>query len=706
MPTGGRNDATHDHHQSRMLQIRAILSDRNRRRASGEVTSDDELMHLHSGLMPELGQELRKLQIINAAQNKAQQADYSGQAETVQHDKTPKGSRGLQICCPHCSNLVEVVTDTPYEEICCSTCGSSFSLVDRSEMTRMAAPLKSIGRFDLISRIGVGGFGTVWKARDVQLDRTVAVKIPRRGQLAASEIDQFFREARAAAQLRHANIVPVYEVGRDGETLFIVSDLIRGVTLTDWLSAGRRTVREIVELSVAVADALQHAHLQGIVHRDLKPSNIMIDEEGRPHLTDFGLAKREAGEITMTVDGQILGTPAYMSPEQAAGRAHWTDRRTDIYSFGVVLFELLTGELPFRGNAQMQVHQRLTENAPDPRKLNHHIPRDLATICCKCLEREPGRRYQTSLELLEDLRHFQRGEPISARPITRLERAIRWATQRPMKAALIGLVVFDAAVGPLVAWKFYRDREQLQQKDVANANLINKRLEERDQARRDVMALTDEVKRLKGETSSWVLWPPNPGEPPRFLEMNSLLDARRTTLETAAPNETAEQHARRMIALGIAAETVKRSEEAQQYFTSAVDILTQLVAEQPDNISYELALADCYESLSRLTAADVAKSNACLLKAVEVYRALAASHPSDAQYQALRLNAEMRSNANANFHNVREQLDAAGQLNTRLGTLWPKSGDELYRLACVITGHPAWLFSTEAAPPKPTATGP
>ena len=240
-------------------------------------------------------------------------------AQTIEHTPSRKDSRGLHIRCPHCCNFVEVLTDTPYEEICCSTCGSNFSLVEREDVTRMAEPLKSIGRFDLVSRLGVGGFGTVWKARDRELDRTVAMKIPRRGQLSESEIDQFFREARAAAELRHTNIVPVHEVGRDGDTLFIVSDFIRGVTLTDWLTAHPVSSREIAELCIPIAEALHHAHQQGIVHRDFKPSNVMIDESGQPHLTDFGLAKREIGEITMTADGQILGTPAYMSPEQTRG---------------------------------------------------------------------------------------------------------------------------------------------------------------------------------------------------------------------------------------------------------------------------------------------------------------------------------------------------------------------------------------------------
>ena len=378
--------------------LRALLAIelQHRRGADGGILNEQQFIDAHPQLVSELVRAFRELHALGtkraaAHEHTVQLPKSEFRAEqTIDHTPSRGDSRGLRIRCPHCSNQVELLTDTPFDEISCGSCGSMFSLVDRAEATQMASPLKTIDRFDLVARLGVGGFGTVWKARDRELDRVVAVKIPRRGQLSAAEIEQFFREARSAAQLRHPHIVSVFEVGRDGETLYIVSDYVRGVALSDWLTGHRPSPWEVAELCFTVADALQHAHEHGVIHRDLKPSNIMIDEAGKPHLMDFGLAKREVGEITMTVDGQILGTPAYMSPEQAGGQGHWTDRRTDIYSFGVILFELLTGELPFRGNPQMQIHQRLTEDAPNARHLNSHIPRDLATICAKCLEREPG----------------------------------------------------------------------------------------------------------------------------------------------------------------------------------------------------------------------------------------------------------------------------------------------------------------------------
>ncbi len=161
----------------------------------------------------------------------------------------------------------------------------------------------------MIESIGVGHFGTVWKARDTELDRTVAIKVPRKDQLDEAETDQFFREARAAAQLRHPNIVSVHEVGREDGTIFIASDYVHGANLQEWLTGQRLTARETAGLCLKIAEALHHAHEQGVVHRDLKPSNIMLDLQGEPHIMDFGLAKRDAGEITMTMQGQILGTP-------------------------------------------------------------------------------------------------------------------------------------------------------------------------------------------------------------------------------------------------------------------------------------------------------------------------------------------------------------------------------------------------------------
>jgi WD40 repeat protein len=429
----------------RQADLDAVLADVMQRLDADEPVDRESLIAAH----PELAEELR----AHFSDATAVHRLAAGITANFTHQATPR--RALEVRCPNCHAPMEVAVDTALTDLTCPSCGSHFSLVDQSKATRMAPPLLKLGRFELIERIGVGGFGSVWKARDKELDRTVAIKIPRAGDMTAEEQEKFFREARAAAQLRHPNIVSVHEVGRDGDSVYIVSNFVRGVTLGDWLTGQQLTSREAAELCAKIADALHHAHEQGVVHRDLKPANIMIDADGQPHLMDFGLARREVGEVTVTMDGQVLGTPAYMSPEQAQGEAHTADRRSDIYSLGVILFQLLTGELPFRGNARMIMHQVIHDEPPSPRKFNGNIHRDLETITLKCLEKDAAKRYATANALADEFRRFKSGQPIQARAITRLSRGWRWAKRNPMvaslSAALLVLLSTVAIVGPLMA---------------------------------------------------------------------------------------------------------------------------------------------------------------------------------------------------------------------------------------------------------------
>ena len=303
--------------------------------------------------------------------------------------------------------------------------------------------IRYVGDYELLEEIARGGMGVVYKARQLSLNRIVAVKMILAGQLATKvDHDRFHSEAQAAALLDHPNIVPVFEVGEHEGQHYFSMGYVDGRSLATRLAEGPLAPKEAAELVATVARAVDYAHRQGVIHRDIKPSNILIDSKGRPRVTDFGLAKRVDSGSELTATGQILGTPSYMPPEQAAGQIKAVGPAADLYALGAVLYAALTGRPPFQAATSIETLRQVIEREPVPlRQLNAAVPRDLETIVLKCLEKAVPRRYATAQAVADDLRRYLEGRPILARPVGRGERAWRWCRRQPVVAGLSAAAV-------------------------------------------------------------------------------------------------------------------------------------------------------------------------------------------------------------------------------------------------------------------------
>jgi WD40 repeat protein len=342
--------------------------------------------------------------------------------------------------------------DTPRSEV--PTVGFTESA------THVHAGGRRFGDYELLEEVARGGMGVVFKARQVSLNRIVALKMILAGHLAsAGDVQRFRTEAENAANLDHPNIVPIYEVDQhDGQHYFSMK-LIEGGNLSQHLARFRDDPPAAARLLAAVARAVHYAHQRGILHRDVKPANILLDSRDQPHVTDFGLAKRVEGESGLSQSGAIVGTPSYMAPEQASGKKGLSTA-ADVHSLGAVLYEVLTGRPPFQAETALDTLIQVMEREPErPRRLNPRIPRDLETICLKCLHKDPTRRYSSAEALAEDLERWLEGKPIIARPASPWERGWKWAKRRPAGAALVAVALL-APVGLLGAgWLHNRELE-------------------------------------------------------------------------------------------------------------------------------------------------------------------------------------------------------------------------------------------------------
>jgi predicted oxidoreductase (fatty acid repression mutant protein) len=357
----------------------------------------------------------------------------------------------VEIDCPKCRKRYPVPPAAAGKRLKCKACGETLvagasktqaddvlepAWGDTAKPAVATAPTAgmptTIGRFAIRGKLGAGAFGTVYRAYDPQLDRVVALKVPNPGVMTdAKRAERFLREAKAAANLHHPHIVPVFDAGKDGDTLYIASAFIGGKPLSDAIPEGGTDFPRAARLARELAEALAYAHEQGIVHRDVKPQNVMLDTLDRVHLMDFGLASRQEEAGRLTNDGAVMGTPAYMSPEQARGQKGDAQPPTDQYAAGVVLYELLTGRTPFSGPPAVVIAAVLTAEPDPPRTHRPNVPKDLETICLKALAKHPEDRYPDCQNLADDLRRWLGGEPISARRMSLRERAARWVEKEP-----------------------------------------------------------------------------------------------------------------------------------------------------------------------------------------------------------------------------------------------------------------------------------
>lgn len=479
------------------------------------------------------------------------------------------------------------------------------------------------GNYELLSEIARGGMGVVYKARQKTTNRIVALKMLLSGQLAChDEVERFKAEAQAAAALDHPNIVPIFEVGKDSEQHFFSMAYVDGASLKEHLAKGPVDPRTAAEMVRVLAEAIAYAHGQGIIHRDLKPANILLDSAGQLRITDFGLSKIVDSDKDLTGTGQLLGTPSYMSPEQAAGDADAIGAQSDVYALGCILYVMISGRVPFSADSILEtLHQVRTENPVPPRSLNIAIDRDIETICLKCLSKEPTQRYPTAHALADDLNRYLKYEPIAARPVSAVQRLVRWSKRWPTIAALIATIIGLAILlGPLTIYFAVT----AQRKGVTAQ-------QQQERAAENLNTATEVVKQLVEQAESLANVPQTETHRQQLLDKASTFYKRfleQRPNDAQLRSEAANVHHK----MGDMYRLLREITPSRSAYHQAIRLLDELATEFPLEMEYTQRLAESNIWLSvLLNPSDMDEALEAINRAVAIQEVQSAEFPNNAE---------------------------------------------------------------------------